>query len=34
VAPPACAGKVAPHRYVWFGNDPVRVIALSLFPMD
>lgn len=24
-----CTGEVAPHRYVWFGGDPIRVIALG-----
>ena len=28
-APPFCAGRLARNRYIWFGNDPIRVIALS-----
>ena len=27
--PEWCTGEVAPHRYVWFGGDPIRVIALG-----
>ena len=27
--PAWCTGQVAPHRYVWFGGDPIRVIALG-----
>jgi hypothetical protein len=26
---PACTGRVAASRYVWFGGDPIRSIALS-----
>jgi hypothetical protein len=26
-------GKAASDRYIWFGNDPIRVIALSPTPM-
>ena len=28
-SPAYCAGRLAPHRYIWFGNDPIRIIALS-----
>ena len=28
-APAYCAGRLAKDRYIWFGNDPIRVIALS-----
>jgi hypothetical protein len=28
-APAYCAGRLANDRYIWFGNDPIRVIALS-----
>jgi hypothetical protein len=28
-APAYCAGGLANDRYIWFGNDPIRVIALS-----
>jgi hypothetical protein len=28
-APAYCAGRLARDRYIWFGNDPIRVIALS-----
>ena len=24
-----CSGRVFQHRYVWFGNDPIRSIAVS-----
>jgi len=27
--PEWCTGQVAPHRYVWFGGDPISVIALG-----
>jgi hypothetical protein len=27
--PAHCWGKLADCRYIWFGNDPIRVIALS-----
>jgi hypothetical protein len=27
--PAHCSGKLADGRYIWFGNDPIRVIALS-----
>jgi hypothetical protein len=30
---PHCTGKLADHRYIWFGNDPIRIIALSPTPM-
>jgi hypothetical protein len=30
---PAHWGKAASDRYIWFGNDPIRVIALSPTPM-
>jgi hypothetical protein len=29
LAPAYCAGRLAKDRYIWFGNDPIRVIALS-----
>lgn len=29
LAPAYCAGRLAKHRYIWFGNDPIRVIALA-----
>jgi hypothetical protein len=28
-APAYCAGRLTKDRYIWFGNDPIRVIALS-----
>ena len=31
--PPRCHGRIAPNRYIWFGNDPIQVIALSPTPM-
>jgi hypothetical protein len=27
--PAHCSGKLADDRFIWFGNDPIRVIALS-----
>jgi hypothetical protein len=27
--PAHCSGKLADGRYIWFGNDPIRIIALS-----
>jgi hypothetical protein len=24
-----CAGRLAPQRYIWFGRDPIRSIAIS-----
>jgi hypothetical protein len=32
--PAHCTGRLAAHVYIWFGNDPIRVIALSPFPME
>jgi hypothetical protein len=29
LAPAYCAGRITTDRYIWFGNDPIRVIALS-----
>lgn len=26
---PACAGKIAPRRFVWFGGDPIRNITFG-----
>ena len=26
---PACSGKLAPARYVWFGGDPIKSVAIS-----
>jgi hypothetical protein len=26
---PYCAGLVAPHRYLWFGQNPIRSIAVA-----
>lgn len=31
--PAWCTGKVAARRYLWFGGDPIRVIALGETPM-
>ena len=31
---PYCAGKVAPDRFAWFGEDPVRSIFLSSLPLE
>ena len=30
---PACAGEVAPDRYIWFGGDPVSNITLGDQPL-
>ena len=32
-SPPKCSGRLAPERYIWFGGDPIRIIALSPTPM-
>jgi len=32
--PAHCSGMLAPGRWIWFGNDPIRVIALSPTPME
>jgi hypothetical protein len=32
--PAHCSGKLAANRYIWFGGDPIRVIALGLAPME
>jgi hypothetical protein len=29
---PACTGRVAASRHIWFGGDPIRSIALSTHP--
>ena len=31
--PAKCTGRVADGRFIWFGNDPIRMIALSPTPM-
>jgi hypothetical protein len=31
---PACAGRVAPKRFVWFGGDPVRLIVIAGVPLQ
>jgi hypothetical protein len=33
-SPPHCSGKLAEGRYIGFGKDPIRVIALSPTPME
>jgi hypothetical protein len=32
-APAYCAGRLTTDRYIWFGNDPIRVIALGATSM-
>jgi hypothetical protein len=32
--PAHCSGKLAANRYIWFGGDPIRVIALGQAPME
>ena len=32
-SPAHCSGRLAKNRYIWFGNDPIRVIALAPTPM-
>jgi hypothetical protein len=27
--PAFCTGRIAKERFTWFGNDPIRIIALS-----
>lgn len=29
-----CSGRLAHDRYIWFGNDPIEIIALSPRPME
>lgn len=31
---PACTGRVAPERYIWFGGDPITTIAMSRDAFD
>lgn len=31
---PACTGRLAPRRYVWFGGDPVENITIGPRPHD
>jgi hypothetical protein len=31
---PACAVKVAPERFVWFGGDPIVSIAIGSLPLE
>jgi hypothetical protein len=31
---PACTGRIAASRHIWFGGDPIRSIALSTHPFD
>jgi hypothetical protein len=30
---PACTGKIAPRRYVWFGGDPIRNVTMAILPL-
>jgi len=30
---PYCGDRIAPQRYVWFGEDPIRSISLSVTPL-
>lgn len=30
---PYCAGEIAPGRWVWFGRDPIRSIAIATVPL-
>jgi hypothetical protein len=32
--PAQCSGRLAPERYIWFGGDLIRIIALSPTPME
>ena len=29
---PACTGKIARNRYVWFGGEPIRNVTLATTP--
>jgi hypothetical protein len=31
---PACTGRVAPERFIWFGGDPITTIAMSRDAFD
>jgi hypothetical protein len=30
---PACTGKIASRRYIWFGGDPIRNVTLAITPL-
>jgi hypothetical protein len=30
---PACTGKIAERRYIWFGGDPIRNVTIAVFPL-
>jgi hypothetical protein len=32
--PAYCSGRLAANRYIWFGGDPIRVIAIGRAPME
>jgi hypothetical protein len=31
---PACAGKIAARRHIWFGGDPIRNVTLAVVPLE
>ena len=31
---PYCTGRVADDRYIWFGQDPIRSITVTVCPMS
>jgi hypothetical protein len=31
---PYCTGRVAEDRYIWFGEDPVKSITVSIAPLQ
>jgi hypothetical protein len=30
---PYCGGRIAPHRWLWFGRDPIRSITVAAVPL-
>jgi hypothetical protein len=30
---PACTGKIAARRYIWFGGDPIRNVTVAITPL-
>ena len=30
---PACTGKIAARRHVWFGGDPIRNVTIAVVPL-
>jgi hypothetical protein len=30
---PACTGRIAARRHIWFGGDPIRNVTLAVQPL-